>query len=242
LIASVSSVLVAFPGLVLICYVSVWRDSLTTRSVTYLTHVVLPVLGGAYFTAGLWWWVTFTREDVLAAFGSPNHHWKGRFPLALLAEYFILIGIVALVTAPVTVGVPHFILGYALFGLARKIFILFYGILYLCMGAAILLRKPRSLDVAMAATILFALVSLVALVDPHSSTRMRETLAVMASRGYPRPLRDPSATLKYRQKVDIGTQILALAILLGWRRRFFDTAPAAVPATTLDAVPEELRP
>jgi hypothetical protein len=178
---------------------------LATRSVAYLTHTVLPVLSGAYFTAGLWGMVTFARGDVVAAFGSPNqqpgywtYNWKGRFPLALLAEYFVLIGIVALVTAPVTARVPYFIFGYPLFALAWKIFILLCGILYLCMGAAILLPKPRSLDVAMAATLLFALASLVALAVSHATTRMKETLAVKASRGYPQRLRDPTATLKYR--------------------------------------------
>lgn len=248
-IASVSSVWVAFSGLMLICCVSVWRDQLTTRSVTYLFHMVLPVLSGAYFAAGLWWLVTFTREDVIAEFASPNqqagyrtYHWKGRLPLAVLAEYFVLIGILALVTAPVTGRVPYFIFGFPLFGLAWKIFILLWGILYLSLGAAILLRKPRSLDIAIAATILFALASSVTLVDSHSTNRMKEALAVMASRGYPPPLHDPSATLRYREKVTIGTQVLALAILLGWRRGFFDSVRTAIPPTTFDAVPEELLP
>jgi hypothetical protein len=72
LIAAASSVLVAFSGLVLICCVSICSDQLTTRSVTYLTHVVLPVFSGAYFAAGLWWLITFTREEVIAEFSSPN--------------------------------------------------------------------------------------------------------------------------------------------------------------------------
>jgi hypothetical protein len=116
------------------------------------------------------------------------------------------------------------------------------GILYRFMGAAILLRKPPSLDIAIAAAILVSLASLVTLVDSHSTTTMKETLAVMASRGYPQPLHDPSATRKQRVTVTIGTQVLALAILLGWRGRFFDSVPATIPPTTGDAVPEKLLP
>jgi hypothetical protein len=189
------------------------------------------------FGVGLWFVTVFTRPATLASFVTPPAASAGAttpspgcpLPLALLAGFYVVGGIISALFLRIPDRTPDMVFAHALYGAPRIQYVLITGGLGL--AAAIGLFRVKSWGIHLAIGLeLFSISShAVTLLHPRAVESLRSALAAMAEHGAKPPMRDPALGFQYLEGLALGFALVLLLILLLTRSRFLRVA--SVPAT-----------
>jgi len=184
------------------------------------------------FGISLWLVILFTRDEAKACFDSPtavagassSRAPRCPLPLALLAGYYIVVGVISGSQLALPDRVPYMFFGHALIGAPRNLIDVAAGSLCLVAAIGLFKLKPWSINLAIGIEFFSLAKRLVTILDSRSTQTMRNALATIAAHGYKAPASDPTLHLRYFESLAFGLSLAMLVLVLLTRSRFRQAA------------------
>jgi hypothetical protein len=190
------------------------------------------------FGVGLWFVIAFTHTPAIASFVTAPVQPAGAvasipncpLPLALLAGFYAMGGIVSVLLLRVPDRIPDVVFAHALYGAPRLQHVLITTAAGIAATIGLFRVKPWGIHLATGLELFSISSHAVNLLQPKAMESLRAALAAMAEHGA-KPPGDPALSFRYLEGLGLGFGLLLLLILLLTRSRFLRAAsePAPLP-------------
>jgi hypothetical protein len=188
------------------------------------------------FGVGLWFVIAFTRPSALASFVKPPVQSAGAIasistcplPLALLAGFYVMGGIVAVLLLRVPDRIPDVVFAHALYGAPRLQYVLITTAVGIAAAIGLFRVKPWAIHLSIGLELFSISSHAVNLLQPKAMESLRAALIAMAEH-VSKPPGDPALSFRYLEGLGLCFGLLLLLILLLTHSRFLRVASAPAP-------------